>query len=90
MSLTDWAPFTRPLAVNVAITSTSIRLDFPVGRYLVDEPVVQVTISGAPTEVTISSPAEEVAGLGEVHTHVLLGFQAGAVGRRAHVWVAGA
>lgn len=88
--MSDWAPWTRPLAVNIAITGTSIRLDFPPGRYLVDEPVVIVTVQGAPTDVDWSSPPEAVAGLGEVHTHVVLTFDAGAVGKRASVWVAGA
>lgn len=88
--MTDWAPWTRPLAVNIAVTGTSgIRLDFPTGRYLVDEPVVMVTVQGAPTNVNWTSPPEEVAGLGEVHTHVVLTFDAGAVGKRASVWVAG-
>ena len=85
----DWAPFTRPLAVNIAITAEEIRLDFPAGRYLVAEPVVMVTVQGGPTEVDWASPAEAVAGLGEVHTHVALTFPAGAVGLRASVWVAG-
>lgn len=87
--MTDWAPFTRPLAVNIAITGTSIRLDFPAGRYLVAEPVVMVTVQGAVTQVDWTSPPEAVAGLGEVHTHVVLTFQAAAVGKRASVWVAG-
>ena len=39
--MTDWQPWTRPLAVNIAITGTSIRLDFPAGRYLVAQPVVR-------------------------------------------------
>ena len=78
------------LAVNIAVTSTAIRLDFPAGRYLVAEPVVLVTVQGAPTDVDWTSPPEAVAGLGEVHTHVQLQFAAGAVGRRASVWVAGA
>jgi hypothetical protein len=86
----DWAPFTRPMAVNIAITGTSIRLDFPAGRYLVDEPIVLVTVQGAPTDVDWTSDPEAVAGLGEVHTHVQLTFDAGAVGQRASVWVAGA
>lgn len=89
MDMLDWAPFTRPLAANIAVTSTSIRLDFPVGRYLVAEPVVMITVQGAPTDVDWSSPPEAVAGLGEVHTHVQLTFDAGAVGKRASVWVAG-
>jgi len=88
--MSDWAPFTRPLLANIAITATVIRLDFPAGRYLVDDPVTLVTVSGGPTNVTITSPAEAVAGLGEVHTHVVLTFLAGAVGLRANVWVAGA
>lgn len=88
--MSDWAPWTRPLAVNIAVTATSIRLDFPPARYLVAEPVVIVTVQGAPTDVDWSSPAEAVAGLGEVHTHVVLTFDAGAVGKRASVWVAGA
>ena len=87
--MTDWQPWTRPLAVNIAITGTSIRLDFPAGRYLVAEPVVMVTVQGAPTDVDWTSPPEVVAGLGEVHTHVVLAFDAGAVGQRASVWVAG-
>lgn len=90
MSFQDWAPFTRPLARTVAITATNVRLDFPAGRYLVSEPVVQVTVSGGPTNVTISSPMESVTGLGEVHTHIALIFPAELVGLRAHIWVAGA
>ena len=87
--MTDWQPWTRPLAVNIAITGTSIRLDFPAGRYLVAEPVVMVTVESAATDVDWTSPPEAVAGLGEVHTHVVLAFDAGAVGQRASVWVAG-
>jgi len=88
--VSEWAPFARPLAVNIAITGTSIRLDFPPGRYLVAEPVVMVTVQGAETNVDWTSDPEAVAGLGEVHTHIVLAFQAGAVGKRASVWVAGA
>jgi hypothetical protein len=87
--MSDWAPWARPLAVDLAITATSIRLDFPAGRYLVAAPVVQITVNGGTTNVSWSSPPEAVAGLGEVHTHVVLGFEAGAVGKRAAVWVAG-
>ncbi len=87
--MTDWAPWTTPLAVNIAITATSIRLDFPTGRYLVAEPVVLVTVNGATPGVSWTSPPEAVAGLGEVHTHVVLAFDAGDVGKRASVWVAG-
>ena len=89
MSIEDWAPFVRPLVTNIAITGTSVRLDFPPGRYLVAAPVALVTVSGGVTEVTITHPAEAVAGLGEVHTHVLLTFPVGLIGRRANVWVAG-
>jgi hypothetical protein len=90
LSFTDWAPFVRPLAANIAISAEEIRLDFPAGRYTVDEPVVLVTVSGGPTEVTWTSPAEEVGGLGEVHTHVVLTFPAELVGMRAGVWIANA
>lgn len=90
MTITDWAPFVRPLVANIAITQEAVRLNFPLGRYLVAAPVTLVTVSGAPTEVTITSPAEAVAGLGEVHTHVVLTFPAALVGKRANVWVAGA
>ena len=78
------------LALSLAVTDTEIRLDFPPGFYPVTEPVVVVTVQGAPTDVDWSAPPEAVAGLGEVHTHVVLQFAAGAVGRRASVWVAGA
>jgi hypothetical protein len=47
-------------------------------------------VQGAPTDVDWTSDPEAVAGLGEVHTHVQLTFDAGAVGQRASVWVAGA
>ena len=90
MSFSDWAPFVRPLATTIAISAEEIRLDFPAGRYTVDEPVVLVTVSGGPTEVTVSSPAEEVGGLGEVHTHVVLTFPPELIGLRAAVWVANA
>ncbi len=78
------------LAVNIAVTATEIRLDFPAGRYLVAEPVVLVTVNGPSPGVAWASPPEAVAGLGEVHTHVALSFDAGDVGKRASVWVAGA
>jgi len=90
MSLSDWAPFTRPLVRNIAITAATVVLDFPAGRYLVDAPVVLVTVSGAATFVTITSIPEAVAGLGEVYARVQLTFPASAIGLRAHVWIAGA
>lgn len=86
----DWAPFTRPLAISAPITAETMRLDFPAGRFLVQAPVVQVTVSGAATEVTISSPLEAVSGLGEVHTHIVLEFPDALIGKQAHIWVAGA
>lgn len=86
----DWAPFTRPLALVVAITSENMRLNFPTGRFTVTKPVVQVTVSGAPTNVTIDSMAEHVSGIGEVHTGVDLTFPSSAIGKQAHIWVAGA
>jgi hypothetical protein len=87
--MNDWAPWTRPLAINIGITGTSIRLDFPAGRYLVDEPVVHLTVNGGTAAVSWSCPKEAVAGLGEVHTHVQLSFGAGDVGKRVSVSVAG-
>ena len=48
-----------------------------------------VTVQGAETNVDWTSDPEAVAGLGEVHTHIVLAFQAGAVGKRASVWVSG-
>lgn len=77
------------MAVNIAITTEVIRLDFPPGRYLVAEPVVLVTVQGGATEVDWTSDPEAVAGLGEVHTHVELTFPTALVGARASVWVAG-
>lgn len=75
---------------NIPVTSTSpIRLDFPVGQYLVGEPVVLVTVYGAPTEVDVTSTPEAVSGLGEVYTYILLTFAAAAVGKRAAVCVVG-
>ncbi|MCX8003669.1 MAG: hypothetical protein N2688_01745 [Burkholderiaceae bacterium] len=85
----DWQPFRRPLAVVISITSTSIDLSFPPGRYLVNEPVVLCTVYGAPTEVGVSAAPQTVAGLGEVYTQVTLTFPAALVGKRAAVWVAG-
>nr|WP_315210083.1 hypothetical protein [uncultured Albidiferax sp.] len=90
MTFADWAPYTRPMARNIAITSSEITLDFPAGRYLVDPPVVLVTVSGGPTDVTITTTPEAVAGLGEVYARVQLTFPPSAVGLRAHVWIAGA
>lgn len=89
MADSPWGEHQNPLAIIIPITSTFIRLDFPAGRYLADEPVVMVTVSGARTEVTITSPKEAVAGLGEIHTHIGLAFPADLVGERAHVWVMG-
>lgn len=85
-----WTPYQRPLAVDIAITSTSpIRLDFPPGRFTVTEPLVFVTVNGGPTHVTTTSPKESVVGYGEIHTHVTVTFPSGLVGLRAFVWVMG-
>jgi hypothetical protein len=76
--------------VTLAITSTApITLDFPAGQYLVTEPVVLVTVSGAPTNVTITASPTSMGDLGSVYTNVQLTFDAGAVGKRAHVMVIG-
>lgn len=84
---TPWAPFEKPLAVNIAITGTDpIRLDFPPGRYAVSFPHVQVTVNGGPTEVTITASPELAEGA-EVYTHIKLQFPAALVGLRAFVWV---
>lgn len=75
---------------TLAITSTNaIQLDFPPGQYLVTEPVVLVTVSGAPTNVTIAATPTTVGDLGNVYTNVKLTFDAAAVGKRAHVLVIG-
>jgi hypothetical protein len=87
--MSDWQPWTRPLAVNIPIVAEEIRLDFPAGRYLTAPPVALVCVHGPSNEHTISSPPEAVAGLGEVHTHVVLTFPAGSVGQQVSVWVAG-
>lgn len=85
-----WTPYQRPLAVTIPITSASeIRLDFPADRYLVAMPVTLVTVNGGPTEVTITSPMEAVAGYGEMHTHILVTFPASLVGKTANIWVMG-
>lgn len=89
MPFLDWSPFQRPLAVNIPITATTVRLDFPPGRYLVNDPVVLVTVVGDVTTVDITSPPELVSGLGEVHTHVVLTFPMGLVGKRVNVYVVG-
>ena len=85
-----WAPYRQPLATRVAITSADlIRLDFPGGRFTVNEPLAFVTVSGGPTEVSVTSPKELVPGLGELHTHINLQFPANLVGKTASVWVMG-
>ncbi|MDR2945989.1 MAG: hypothetical protein LBV79_04510 [Candidatus Adiutrix sp.] len=85
-----WAPYQRPLAVRVAVTSGEvIRLDFPGGRFTVNEPLTFVTVNGGPTEVTVTSPKELVPGLGELHTHINLQFPETLAGRTAAVWVMG-
>lgn len=85
-----WAPYQRPLAAHVAITSEEpIRLDFPGGRFTVNEPLTFVTVNGGPTEVTVVSPKEEAPGLGEMHTHITLQFPKTLVGHTAAVWVMG-
>lgn len=71
----------------IGITAESVRLEFPPNRYMADFPVVMVTIHGGVTQVGVSSPKEFVAGLGEVHTHVMLTFQTGDVGKSASVIV---
>lgn len=85
----DWAPFMRPVARNIALTGTVTRLDFPPQRYLVNEPIVLVTVNGARTEVTITYPREAVTGVGEVYTHIVLTVPADLVGKRANVYVIG-
>lgn len=84
-----WGEYSSPLAAVLPITQTSMRLDLPAGRYLADFPVVLVTVSGAPTEVTIASPKEFVAGYGEVHNHVQLTFPSALVGKTLHLLVLG-
>jgi hypothetical protein len=85
-----WLPYQRPLAMRLAIAGTDpIRLEFPPDQFTVDEPLVFVTVVGAPTEVDISSPLVLLTGVGEVHTYVDLTFQAAAVGKAANVWVMG-
>lgn len=85
-----WAPYQRPLAVTLPITTSDpIRVNFPADRYLVDFPLVFVTVNGGPTEVTIASSKEEVTGYGEMHTHVMLTFPVVLVGKTASVWVMG-
>ena len=89
MADSPWGEMQSPLALILPISATSLRLDFPSGRYLADEPKVLLVVSGGRTEVTISSPKENVAGYGEVHNHIVLDFPADLVGLRAHVWVMG-
>lgn len=79
--------FLELLSRNIAITGVSVRLDFPANMYMVNEPVTMVTVLGGETNVDVTSPPEFVAGYGEVHTHVLIEFQAGVVGLRANVLV---
>lgn len=89
MAESIWGQHQTPLASIIPITQQDIRLDFPSGRYLADEPKVLVTVSGGPTEVTVTAPKEFVTGYGEVHNHVHLSFPASLVGKRAYIWVMG-
>lgn len=76
---------------TIAITTSAapIRLDFPAGQYLVTEPVVLITVNGAPTNVTITATPAAMGDFGEVYTHILVQFDASAVGKRASILVLG-
>jgi len=75
------------VARNIAISSTTIHVDFPASSYFVNEPAVLVTIWGAPTQVDVALNTAVISGVGAVITSMDLTFQAGAVGKRASILV---
>lgn len=77
------------LARNLAVTGSSIIVTFPAGTYFVTEPAVLVTVLGAPTDVNVTLNSTALDGIGSVYTSVTLTFQAGAIGKRFSLMVAG-
>jgi hypothetical protein len=77
------------LARNLAVTGTSITVTFPAGTWFVAEPAVLVTVLGAPTDVGATLNSTAIDGIGNAYTSLTLTFQAGAVGRRFSLLVAG-
>lgn len=76
---------------TIAVTTSTapIRFDFPAGQYLVTEPVVLITVNGAPTNVTITATPQAMGDLGNVYTHIQVQFDAAAVGKRASILILG-
>lgn len=77
------------LAREIGVTDTTVSLDYGPGRYFTAAPTVLVTVKGAPTDVDWTHTLVNVPRLGEVHSGLVLSFQAAAVGKRATVWVDG-
>jgi len=79
----------KTLARNLAATGTSVTVTFPAGTWFVAEPAVLVTVLGAPTDVAATLNSTALDGIGNVYSSVTLTFQAGAVGKRFSLLVAG-
>lgn len=79
----------RTYAANLAVTATEITVTFPAGTWFVAEPAILVTVLGAVTEVDAALNVGAVSGVGNVYVSVTLTFQAGAVGQRFSLMIAG-
>jgi hypothetical protein len=84
-----WAPFLAPVFDNIAITQTTVELNFPDGRYSVVPPSAFITINGAPTNVSWYFKMSQISEIGEVFTGIVFTFQPGAVGKQANIWIMG-
>lgn len=79
----------KTLARNLAVTGTSITVTFPAGTFFVTEPAILVTILGAATNVNATLNGQTLPDLGWVYTSLTLTFDAGAVGKRFSLLIAG-
>lgn len=81
----------KPYVVsNFNITARSVTLNIPSDNYSTTEPIVIVTVLGAPTNVTMTYGHESVDTLGEVYTSVTLTFPDDSyIGKRCNAWLVG-
>lgn len=74
-------------SARLPVSATSVTVTLPPNAYFSTPPVVLVTVEGAPTDVSISRDAEEIGGHGFMITSIVIGFQAGAVGKMFNIAV---
>jgi len=72
---------------RLPVSGASVTVTFPANVFFSVPPIINVTIEGAPTEVSITRNSEELGGHGFVYTSVTIGFQSGAIGKFFNITV---